>query len=492
LDRDNQSIIEFRENPERDEAIFKLGQYYEDKGLFHRALKCYQRAIDKSKGNPMYLIKKAKMLAYLNCHTEAISLIQPLSESEHHDAFIHSELSLIYKKLGQTEEAIRHIKEAVFLDSKNPQYYLQLGDLFHKKGYINEAILSYKQSLFYNDNNCITLNNLAISCKDNHQLEEAIDNFQRALSLCPDEPYIHFNYAQCLLLSGNMTEGFKEYEWRLKKDDYKNYLRDYQKPYWRGEYSNSTIVIFAEQGFGDTIHFVRYINLVKERGLKVILLCHEELKELFMALQGLQGVYSFQEALPEFDLQCPILSLPYIFKTTLDTIPAKIPYLTARSDKINKFKELTETKGTLKIGLTWAGNPAHEDDLNRSISFDYFYPLLSLKGFTFFSLQFGEAAKCSDESLIDLSSHIKDFSDTAGLIDSLDFIITVDTAIAHLAGAMGKETWLLLPYTPDWRWMLNNSTTPWYPTVRLFRQVERGNWQGVIKEVVNRCKQLKF
>jgi hypothetical protein len=248
-------------------------------------------------------------------------------------------------------------------------------------------------------------------------------------------------------------------------------------------------LLHAEQGLGDVIQFVRYIPYVAQLGTKVIIECHKELKSLLKNVEGIQQVISQGEELPSFDVHCPIASLPLIFNTIQDNIPTNIPYIYVESMSVNKWKNKLENDNSkLNIGLVWAGNPKHKNDRNRSIPLSGFLPLMKFTNITFYSLQKGTASEQSKNlpirmKLVDLTKEINDFADTAALIENLDLVITVDTAVAHLTGALGKPVWVLLPFAPDWRWMLNREDSPWYPTIRLFRQPSLGDWDSVISRI---------
>ena len=293
-----------------------------------------------------------------------------------------------------------------------------------------------------------------------------------------------------LLFSGNFKEGWKEYEWRFNAfpSIYQN--RNFSIPLREGsDVSGLTVLLFSEQGFGDTIQFVRYAPLVAKRGAKVILECQKELVSLLQTVEGIHKVIVHGSELPEFDVYWPLLSSPLFFDTNLENIPQKIPYITPDNLLVEKFHNRVQNdKAKLKIGLSWAGRPTHSNDIFRSVSLDLFSPLAQIEDVTLYSLQKGEAAKQMEIKpigwkIIDYNNEINDFSDTAGLIANLDLVISVDTAVAHLAGAIGKPVWTLIPFAPDWRWMLNREDSPWYPTMRLFRQSSPGDWESVITKV---------
>jgi hypothetical protein len=295
-----------------------------------------------------------------------------------------------------------------------------------------------------------------------------------------------------LLSRGEFPEGWQEYEWRWKCKDFPAHLRIFTQPRWdRSPLEGRTILLHTEQGFGDAIQFIRYLPQVKQWGGKIQIACRAELVRLFQAnSQGCQ-ILAPGEPLPSFDVYSPFLSLPRIFATTLDNIPSVVPYLHAEADDAKKWQHrLADHSSTTNVGLVWAGNAAHQNDRNRSITLAKFAPLAQVPNVRFFSLQKGSPAAQSKSlpagmMLTDWTEELNDFSDTAALIANLHLVIAVDTAAVHLAGALGKPVWTLLPFVADWRWMLEREDTPWYPTMRLFRQTSEGDWKGVIDRVAH-------
>lgn len=310
-----------------------------------------------------------------------------------------------------------------------------------------------------------------------------------------------------VLRQGRLEEGFAGYESRFQDSDYcdreglpRQGTWPLHVPRWRGEpLSGKTVLLWAEQGYGDTIQFIRYAPLVAGLGAKVLIACPPVLQRLMSTVQRVSKVYGswneFTGAGPQaraaYDLHAPILSLPYIFGTTLETIPATVPYLRAPESGL----VLTSDDG-LKIGLVWAGSPKHSDDANRSMSLNAILSLLTQAGARWHSLQVGPPSRDIrrlglSPVVHDLNPRLTDFADTASAISQLDLVITVDTAVAHLAGALGKPVWIMLPYTADWRWLESRADSPWYPTARLFRQPLPGNWGPVIEDVKQAIGRLR-
>jgi tetratricopeptide (TPR) repeat protein len=314
-------------------------------------------------------------------------------------------------------------------------------------------------------------------------VEEAMAGFETALRIEPDDAEIHHNLSLVRLMTGDFAAGWPEHEWRKEGTAPRSRPKRFPQPSWDGrDLDGRTLLLHAEQGFGDVLQFCRYAPLVAGRGGRVILQAPHPLVSLLGSLAGVEQVVADDETPPPFDLQCPLMSLPLLFGTRVETIPAAIPYL--RSGEALRSREA----GPLRVGLVWAGNPRHRNDRERSLPFAALAPLWSLAGIRWYSLQLGERRKdlaAAPAGLIeDLSQNLGDFSDTAAALSRLDLLLTVDTAVAHLAGALGCPAWVMLSRIPDWRWLLERSDSPWYPSLRLFRQAERGNWDDVVADIV--------
>jgi hypothetical protein len=313
--------------------------------------------------------------------------------------------------------------------------------------------------------------------------EEAMAACNTVLEYVPDHAEAHWNKALLLLLAGDYKNGWREYEWRWRKRNFTSPRREFHQPRWQGNpLTGRTILVHSEQGFGDTIQFCRYVPLVAARGARVIFECHPPLVSLMKTLAGDVSVIPMGEQAPSFDMQEPLMSLPMIFGTSIETIPAAVPYLAPPIERLPFWRNLMPDKGLFKVGLCWAGKSY--PDPGRSCPPDQLSPLAELGGISFHSLQVGWE-KDLPLPMTDLTKYLNDFADTACLVALLDMVITIDTAVAHLAGAMGKPTWLMLPHAPDWRWMTKRHDSPWYPSVRIFRQADPGSWEEVVREVAS-------
>jgi hypothetical protein len=327
-----------------------------------------------------------------------------------------------------------------------------------------------------------------VALYDLKRFDEALASYDDAIALRPDYADAHFFKSLSSLVTGDFERGWIEYEWRRKAPAARITERVFPQPLWLGEddIAGKTILLHSEQGFGDSIQFCRYAPLVAARGARVIMEVEEPLEELMTGLAGVTGVVAKGAPLPEFDVQCPLPSLPRAFRTRREAIPSSTPYLRVPKQALEYWDALLGVKRGPRIGLAWAGNTKHVRDRERSIGLNGLLPLLDVEA-TFVSLQkevraddLGALTNCN---MLQFGREIGDFSDTAALIAQLDLVISVDTSVAHLAGALGKPVWVLLTYAPDWRWLLDRDDSPWYPTARLFRQGDSRAWDGVIGRV---------
>ncbi|MGL6284387.1 MAG: hypothetical protein ACRC2J_18430, partial [Microcoleaceae cyanobacterium] len=330
--------------------------------------------------------------------------------------------------------------------------------------------------------------NLATVFHNMGQIQESIEMYRSIINLEPNNAEIHRLLGMNLLLTGNFVEGFAEYEWRWQTEKTKSQAQLFEQPQWDGtDPAGKKILLFCEQGFGDSMQFIRYAQVLIARQAQVLIATYPELKRLFETISGVQGVYQTGDVISDFQLNAPLMSLPRLCGTNIDNIPADIPYLFAPD--INITLPPANTEKSLKIGIVWGAKATHLTAGKRSCQLADFADLAKIPGVQLYSLQKGEQVKDLQNAehdidwVINLDDVINDFADTANIIQQLDLIISVDTAIAHLAGAMGKQVWLLLTYVPDWRWFLQRQDSPWYPTMRLFRQKSLGDWSGVFTEV---------
>ncbi|HEX6512541.1 MAG TPA: tetratricopeptide repeat-containing glycosyltransferase family protein, partial [Chloroflexota bacterium] len=361
------------------------------------------------------------------------------------------------------------------------------GTLLQELGRPREAVAAYRQALAIRPHYPEALHNLSEALQDLHQMRDAIATCEQALALDPEFADAHCGLAFALLREGDLKRGFEQYEWRFRRRDYLPLRRELQGPAWQGEDLKGKIVLLyvePAQGFGDTLQFARFAPELAARGAMVLVECQPALVRLFGSLAGAAGIVSLGGHLPAFDLQASLMSLPYLLGTTLETIPASVPYLAPPADVQTRWRKRLGAGGAFRVGLVWATHPGHERRRSpRTLALDALTPLASIPRIQLFSLQKGAASLPADMGLIDLGPELGDFADTGAAIMNLDLVISVDTAVAHLAGALGRPVWTMLPFAAEWRWQLERRDSPWYPSMRLFRQPIWGDWTSVVAEV---------
>lgn len=410
------------------------------------------------------------------------------------NAFAHNLRAMLAHRSGDTMEAVTRLTQAIQLNAGVPDFHFNLGVALQTLERHADAAAVYRRALALAPQHVGALTNLGRALQKQARPQEAIVCFERALTLKPDLPEAHWGLATQRLLLGDFVQGWQEYEHRWTLSENHGLRREFAAPRWDGgDITGRTLLLHAEQGIGDTLQFVRYAPLLARRGAHVVVLCQPPLKRLLMEMDDI-SVVADGEPLPEFDLQLPLMSLPRVLGTTLATIPVDMPYLRADPVDVRAWGKKLDDKDHFKIGLVWAGNRRHLNDCNRSCTLAAFAPLAAVSGIRLYSLQKDEAAAeirnaPANMRLVALGNELVDFADTAAAITCLDLVITVDTAVAHLAGALARPAWLLLPLAPDWRWMLAREDSPWYPSLRLFRQSQAGDWSGVLTAVINALRQ---
>jgi hypothetical protein len=394
-------------------------------------------------------------------------------------------LGNLAEKRGDYIAAAANFRRAAALRPGFYQAHNNLGAVLLKAHDAQGARESFARAVALKPGEAEAHHNLANALAELEQYEEALAACRRATALDPNHAQANFAEAILLLVQGRLREGFEKYEWRWKLGTL--VPRQFPVPLWNGEdLAGRTILLHGEQGYGDTIQGLRYVPLVAARGARVVLEVPPPLARLAASVPGVAELVAAGQALPRFDLSCPMLSLPRAFATTLETIPAEVPYLSPPAEALSQWRERLAGAGP-RIGIAWAGSPLHRSDAQRSIDIETLAPLLEMKGPRWYALQVGERAgdlaRLPTGGVTDLSPHLTDFAETAAAIAHLDLVVTVDTALAHLAGALNRPAWVMLRSRPDWRWLLEREDTPWYPSLRLFRQREREDWAQVVARV---------
>jgi tetratricopeptide (TPR) repeat protein len=475
-----------------------------DLGLAFNALNQYQKALDsfelaiqlqpdffEAHGN------RGAMLAALGRHDDAIESYRKALAIRPDFADAHCNLGSALTQLQRYDEALASLDHALALRPDYPDALYNRGNALKPLQRFEEALASYDRVIALQPNHADAHNNRGQVLRELERYDEALASYDRALALRPQHVMAHCNAAALRLLTGDFERGWAHYEWRWLKKSVIPTQRNFTQPAWNGgdPIAGKTILIHSEQGLGDTIQFCRYVPLVAARGAQVIFEVQKPLQALMTSLGGAAQVVQKGGPLPAFDLHRPLVSLPLAFGTRLETIPSTTGYLSAPAQHVTMWQSRLDGKSHPRIGLVWSGNPGHERDRERSIGLRSFLPLFDAFGadVTFVSLQ--KDVRAEDAALIkeradilDYGNAIEDFSDTAALISLMDLVISVDTSVAHLAGALGKPVWILLTYFPDWRWLLGRDDSPWYPPARLFRQDKSRTWDGVIAQV---CQALR-
>lgn len=426
---------------------------------------------------------------------EAVSAFYRGSELQPNSADIHNNLGAAFSDLGRFDDAIVAFRNAVDLQPDFAAAYYNLGNSLKDNGQLDEAVAVFHQCIALRPDFEDAYTNLGAAFYELGRSDDGIVAYERAIHIKPNCPNANFSLANMLLLKGAFLEGWMKYEWRFNGDKPVIMPREFSKPVWTGDnLAGKTILLYGEQGLGDQIQFSRYASLLASGGARVILETTPELTRLLRTVPGVAQVIAMGDDLPNYDYHLSMMSAPYRCATTLDTIPLNIPYVSADATQAKSWLDrLTCFKG-IKVGLVWAGAPrlhhrtSHAIDRRRSMTLAQMTPLLDLPGVTFISLQKGAASAQLDTFTAAVRPHdwmgqMNDYADTAALVANLDLVITVDTSVAHLAGALGKPVWILSRFDGCWRWLLDRDDSPWYPTARLFRQPAPGDWETVIEKI---------
>jgi len=502
-----------------------LGTAYLDSGDFPEAAAAQRRALELRPAFPVALNNLANALrkqrdfnAALGYASEAVRLEPTLADA-------HNNLGTILKELGKLDDAVGHYREAIRLNPRSAETYNNLGIHYQEQRQFDEAIRCHHRTLEINPKfaeahvnlgiiarkqkrykDAITLFQRALECnpgkartyndlghaqRESGQISSAVASFDRALQLDSDCAEAHLNRAAMLLLTADFERGWPEYEWRWKIGH--NRPRNFTQPEWDGSpLDGRTILLHAEQGLGDTIQFVRYATLLKRQGCTVLLLCQKPLTRLLGRSNGVDQLIPIGDPLPPFDVHCPLLSLPRVVQTSLRNVPADVPYVFADPQLVEKWGDRLNDIEGVRIGIVWQGNPDYPDDHFCSFPLSQFGALANLTGIRLISLQKGFGTEqlndlCGTFAVTELGDDFDEstgaFMDTAAVMKNLELVISADTSVAHVAGALGVPVWIPLSTVCDWRWLLDRKDSPWYPSVRLFRQQEQDDWEAVFDEI---------
>ena len=441
--------------------------------------------------NPDQLFQRALSLHHAGKLADAEGLYKTLLSYFPQQVEILTTLGIVLLQQGRSEAGLQQLKKSISINPNQPSALYNMAVELQKLNRLDEALACYNQTLKLNPQDINALINRGNTLKDLKQYKAAIASFESALALQQNIPSAHWNKSLTHILLGEYEQGWKEYEWGWQCGE-RGEPRKYTKPTWLGQepIAGKTLLINPEQGFGDLIQFSRYVPMLEKLGAKVILEAPASLVELMASLSPTVNVIKEGEALPTFDVVCPVMSLPLALKTTTEAIPANIPYLSVSDAKKQFWQDKLGTKTKPRIGIVWSGSMTNEIDNNlcarRNIPLEQLKPLFELP-LEFHVLQKDIRPEDQQilETLTQLHQHqaeLKDFTDTAALIQEMDIVISVCTSVAHLSGALGHNTWVLLPYSADYRWMTNEKDSPWYPSVELFRSEKIGDWSEVVQQ----------
>jgi tetratricopeptide (TPR) repeat protein len=518
-------------DPGQLEALHLLGLARHQQGRAVEALSLIGAALRARPDWADALSNYGLALEALQRHEEALASFDRALALEARHANALNNRGVTLAALGRDAEAIASWEAALAADPNHLNALHNRGNALQKLKQHGAALATFDRFIALQPDNLDVLNNRGRSLATLGRLLEAIESYDRALAIDPRRPEILINKAHVLaelhefdralavyataaaiegwraeaewyaslvrLRLGDFAPGWAGYQWRWRQRSWETQRRDFATPLWLGRESlaGRTILLHAEQGCGDTLQFARYVQKVAALGATVLLEVQPPLRTLFEDFAGATRVFARGETLPSFDWHCPLMSLPLAFGTSLDAIPREIPYVQAPADRARKWRERLPACGAARVGIVWSGSPAHKNDHNRSIAAARFAPLLAAPGVEFIGLQ-TDLARADVEALsrqgriTQLGPELDDFADTAAIVSQLDLIVSVDTSVVHLAGALGKPVWVLLPFTPDFRWLMAREDSPWYPTARLFRQPRHGDWDSVLAQAARELQML--
>ena len=462
---------------------------YHQEGNLKEAKNIYEQIL-KHKPNHFDALQLLGILyGQINKKDKAIKLLELALQIKPDDAATLNNYGVILTEVNRTNDSYEVLDKATNIKPDYAEAYSNKGNTLKLLEKYDDAVKAYSKAIQLKPNYAEAYNNRGVIYKELSQMNLALKDLKKAISLKPDYPEANSTMGVTLLLTGNFSKGWEQYEWRWKDLSDPSVIRSFKQPLWDGKKSlkDKSILLYSEQGLGDTIQFSRYILLIKALGAKVILETHKELLNIVGSIDSNITIILMGQTLPHFDFQCPLLSLPLKFGTGLKNIPSPNRYIWADKRIVPKWKKKIGSQKKPLIGLAWEGNPLHKNDYNRSILLAELIPHLPKK-YEYIGLQKdireSNLKTLKRSSMIDnLIDNNVSMDDTAAIIENLDIVISVDTSVAHLSASMGKPTWILLPFVPDWRWLLNRNDSPWYKSVKLFRQEKRGNWELVFKDL---------
>ena len=480
------------------EAYSNRGAVLQELKRFDEALSSYDKAISIKGDYAEAFNSRGTVLEELKCLEEALSSYhKAISINKDYTEAYYNRGNVLHK-LKRLEEALSSYDKAISLHEDYAEAYSNRGLVLQDLKRLEEALSSYDKAISLHEDYAEAYSNRGTVLEELKRLDEALSSYEKAISINKDYAEAYWNSSICYLLAGNFNEGWARYEWRWQSKSISKTagIRKFSQPLWLGTevLKDQTIFLYAEQGLGDTIQFSRYVSLVAGLGAKVVLEVQPSLVKLLSYLEGISQIISKGDKLPNFDYQCPLMSLPLAFKTELKTIPSVSKNISTDEKKVEKWQAILGEKTKPRVGIVWSGAVNHKNDLQRSLKLSQLITHLP-SDYEYLSLQ-KEISDVDKEVLIEcckikhFGDDLKDFTDTAALCELIDIVISVDTSVAHLAGTLGKNTWVLLPYSPDWRWLLDRNDSPWYSSVKLYRQEKINDWESVLVNIESDLKKL--
>jgi tetratricopeptide (TPR) repeat protein len=477
-------------NPRASAALVNLANVMHALKRDAEALDCLDRALAIKPDDLHALQNRGSALLTLNRPQDALACFEQVLQRQPGNGEALLNRGIAKATLGRNADALIDLDAALALAPGHPNILYNRGKALLALERPREAFSAFDQAVALVPAHAAGWNNRGRALQLLNRHSEAVASFGKAIALQKDFADAHFNQALSLLTLGDLTQGFAQYEWRWKRSGMGAARRNFGRPLWLGEFplGPKAILLHAEQGLGDTIQFARYAPLVARGGAQVVLEVQPELKALLGGLNGVASCHARGETLPAFDVHCPLGSLPLAFKSESASIPAEIPYLHADEQRIAKWRPIIEALPGKRVAFAWAGHASHANDRNRSIDPKLLESLLALEGISFVSIQRemheNDAAWLARHANVThLGDELTDMADTAAVTALVDLLIAVDTSVVHLAGALGRSVWVMLPFTPDWRWTLTSKSSPWYPRTRLFRQPAIGDWPSVVAQL---------
>jgi tetratricopeptide (TPR) repeat protein len=482
-----------RRHPNNPDILHFYGMLLSQMGKTEAAIENLTKAADLAPENLDIHLNLFRSLAVIDKVPELESTLRTLVSLSPNDAFLLSQLGEILVRQDRGVEAEVFFSRAVEANPDTLDAWNGLGNILERRGEFLNAENYYLKSIAIDPTRSGAYYNLGNVLRQQNKLTESIGALKKAIELDPDFILAHVHLAFSLFMNSEFLPAWQEYEWRWKVPNFPTPKRPFTQPTWKGEeLHGENVLIHAEQGFGDTIQFVRFTKLIAEKGGSVTIECQPELEALVKSAPGVVHTLARGDTLPEFDLHAPLISIPGILSLAIDDIPNDVPYLQASSEKRKYWSSQLGRKNRLKIGITWQTSNEQLSSSFKSCPLQAYEPLFKVDQVDWISLQ-KEMPKIDlpiADNLMDISGDLHNFEDTAAVISELDLVISMDTAVAHLAGALGKPIWLLLSTAGDWRWLKNRCDSPWYPSMRIFRQAEFNDWDGVMRQVLPHVKNL--